>query len=237
MDTLSGTLLIQVEKTGELLYREQCLGRYLCNGDFHRFPRFSRNSCRTMHFKITARTSVFRSYKDKYLSSYCAVNDYSGQLVVTTTSKKTSIISLTFKDTDKDRAEAFLAKLIEVYNRDAMDDKNKVTGNTLIFLEERLDSISNELGFVEKHLEQYKQKERLSDLKTNMTLDLNTNNEYEKKLLDVEMQLNMTNYIYNYLSDDKHRFSLLPVNTGIADTELVQLINEYNKELLERERL
>ena len=98
-----------------------------------------------------------------------------------------------------------------------MDDKNKVTGNTLIFLEERLDSISNELGFVEKHLEQYKQKERLSDLKTNMTLDLNTNNEYEKKLLDVEMQLNMTNYIYNYLSDDKHRFSLLPVNTGIAD--------------------
>ena len=39
----------------------------------------------------------------------------------------------------------------------------------------------------------------------------------------------MTNYIYNYLSDDKHRFSLLPVNTGIADTELVQLINEYNK--------
>ena len=63
--------------------------------------------------------------------------------------------------------------------------------------------------------------------------DRNTNNEYEKKLLDVEMQLNMTNYIYNYLSDDKHRFSLLPVNTGIADTELVQLINEYNKELLE----
>lgn len=157
--------------------------------------------------------------------------------MVTTTSKKTSIISLTFKDTDKDRAESFLAKLIEVYNRDAMDDKNKVTGNTLIFLEERLDSISNELGFVEKHLEQYKQKERLSDLKTNMTLDLNTNNEYEKKLLDVEMQLNMTNYIYNYLLDDKHRFSLLPVNTGIADTELMQLINEYNKELLERERL
>ena len=125
--------------------------------------------------------------------------------MVTTTSKKTSIISLTFKDTDKDRAEAFLVKLIEVYNRDAMDDKNKVTGNTLIFLEERLDSISNELGFVEKHLEQYKQKERLSDLKTNMTLDLNTNNEYEKKLLDVEMQLTifiticrMINTVFRY---------------------------------------
>ena len=148
--------------------------------------------------------------------------------MVTTTSKKTSIISLTFKDTDKDRAELFLAKLIEVYNRDAMDDKNKVTeihssfGRTFGQYQQRTGICRKASGAIQT-------KERLSDLKTNMTLDLNTNNEYEKKLLDVEMQLNMTNYIYNYLSDDKHRFSLLPVNTGIADTELVQLINEYNK--------
>jgi len=118
-----------------------------------------------------------------------------------------------------------------------MNDKNKVTGNTLIFLEERLDSISRELGFVEKHLEQYKEKERLIDLKTNMDLDLNTNNEYEKKLLEVETQLNMTTYIYDYLKDEQYHFSLLPVNTGISDMELMRLINEYNKELLERERL
>ena len=107
----------------------------------------------------------------------------------------------------------------------------------MIFLEERLDSISRELGFVEKHLEQYKEKERLIDLKTNMDLDLNTNNEYEKKLLEVETQLNMTTYIYDYLKDEQYHFSLLPVNTGISDMELMRLINEYNKELLERERL
>ena len=237
MDTLSGTLLIQVEKTGERYTVSSALDDICVTETFTGFPAF----IETPAGRCTLRLLPGHQFSEAIKISICrpidAVNDYSGQLVVTTTSKKTSIISLTFKDTDRNRAEAFLVKLIEVYNRDAMDDKNKVTGNTLIFLEERLDSISNELGFVEKHLEQYKQKERLSDLKTNMTLDLNTNNEYEKKLLDVEMQLNMTNYIYNYLSDDKHRFSLLPVNTGIADTELVQLINEYNKELLERERL
>ena len=57
-----------------------------------------------------------------------------------------------------------------------MEDKNKVTGNTLQFVTERLDSISRELGFVDKNLERYKLKERLSDIKTNMVLDLNTNN-------------------------------------------------------------
>lgn len=70
-----------------------------------------------------------------------------------------------------------------------------------------------------------------------MDLDLNTNNEYEKKLLEVETQLNMTTYIYDYLKDEQYHFSLLPVNTGISDMELMRLINEYNKELLERERL
>lgn len=237
IDTLSGTLLIQVEKAGERYAVSSALDDICVTETFTGFPAFIETPAGRCTLRLLPGYQFSEAIKISICRPIDAVNDYSGQLVVTTTSKKTSIISLTFKDTDKDRAEAFLAKLIEVYNRDAMDDKNKVTGNTLIFLEERLDSISNELGFVEKHLEQYKQKERLSDLKTNMTLDLNTNNEYEKKLLDVEMQLNMTNYIYNYLSDDKHRFSLLPVNTGIADTELVQLINEYNKELLERERL
>ena len=193
MDTLSGTLLIQVEKAGERYAVSSALDDICVTETFTGFPAF----IETPVGRCTLRLLPGHQFSEAIKISICrpidAVNDYSGQLVVTTTSKKTSIISLTFKDTDKDRAEAFLAKLIEVYNRDAMDDKNKVTGNTLIFLEERLDSISNELGFVEKHLEQYKQKERLSDLKTNMTLDLNTNNEYEKKLLEVEMQLNMTN--------------------------------------------
>lgn len=236
-DTLNGTLLIQVEKSGDHYVVGSAIND-VCNTEtISGFPAFINTPAGRCVLRLQPGQSFDRSVKVSICRPLDAMTHYSKQLTVSTTSKKTSIISLTFKDTDKNRAEKFLMKLIEVYNRDAMDDKNKVTGNTLIFLEERLDSISNELGFVEKHLEQYKQKERLSDLKTNMTLDLSTNNEYEKKLLDVETQLNMTAYIYNYLQDEKNLFSLLPVNTGISDTELMRLINEYNKELLERERL
>lgn len=237
MDTLHGALLIQIEKAGERYAVSSAVDDVCVTETFAGFPAFIETPAGRCTLRLLPGHTFSEAMKVNICRPIDAVNYYSKQLTVSTTSKKTSIISLTFKDTDKKRAETFLDKLIEVYNRDAMDDKNKVTGNTLIFLEERLDSISYELGFVEKHLEQYKQKERLSDIKTNMTLDLNTNNEYEKKLLDVEMQLNMTTYIYNYLLDDKHRFSLLPVNTGISDTELMRLINEYNKELLERERL
>lgn len=237
LDTLQGTLLIQVEKSGERYTVGSALNDVCTTETITGFPAFINTPAGRCVLRLQPGHTFDKNIKVSICRPIDAMNYYAKQLTVSTTSKKTSIISLTFKDTDKGRAEAFLVKLIEVYNRDALDDKNKVTGNTLIFLEERLDSISNELGFVEKHLEQYKQKERLSDLKTNMTLDLSTNNEYEKKLLDVETQLNMTTYIYNYLQNEKNLFSLLPVNTGISDTELMRLINEYNKELLERERL
>lgn len=237
MDTLQETLLIQIEKADERYVVSSAVNDVCVTEAFTGFPAFIETPVGRCTLRLLPGQVFIGATKVNICRPIDAVNYYSKQLTVSTTSKKTSIISLTFKDTNKKRAEDFLIKLIEVYNLDAMDDKNKVTGNTLIFLEERLDSISNELGFVEKHLEQYKQRERLSDLKTNMALDLNTNNEYEKKLLDVEMQLNMTTYIYNYLLNEEHRFSLLPVNTGISDTELLRLINEYNKELLERERL
>lgn len=69
MDTLSGTLLIQVEKAGER-YAVSKLDDICVTETFTGFPAFIENSCRTMHSKITARTSVFRGHKDKYLPSY-----------------------------------------------------------------------------------------------------------------------------------------------------------------------
>lgn len=237
MDTLSNTLLMQVEKTDKHYVVSSAVNDICQTQSFTDFPAFIETPVGRCTLRLLPGHTFSETIKVSICHPISAVNYYSKQLAISTTTKKTSIISLMFKDTNKKRAEAFLVKLIEVYNRDAMDDKNKVTGNTLIFLEERLDSISHELGFVEKHLEQYKQQERLSDLKTNMTLDLTTSNEYEKKLLDVEMQLNMTAYIYNYLMDEKYHLSLLPVNTGISNSELIKQINEYNTELLERERL
>lgn len=237
MDTLSGTLSIEIERTssGFEVHSSQANKQQVAT--FTGFPAFIDTPAGVLTLHYLSDKEFPENMEISILRLSDAVRSYSGNLTVATTSKKTSIIGLTYTDIDKRRAEIFLSKLIEVYNRDALTDKNKVTGNTLVFIEERLDSISGELGFVERNMEQYKVRERVSDIKTNMALDLSTNNEYEKKLLEVETQLNMTNSIYNYIENSKHPYSLLPVNTGISDAGLLKLIDEYNKELLERERL
>lgn len=238
IDTLSAPLTILLEKENKKFQVTAMQKGESFTSSYSDFPITMETSAGKLQLYLT-NTNVECPDKVKIIISrpVDVVKQCSAQLTVGTSSKKTSIISLSYKDIDKRRAELFLSKLIEIYNRDAMEDKNKITGNSLQFIEERLDSISRELGFVEKNLEHYKLKERLSDIKTNMMLDLNTNNEYEKKLLDVETQLNMTDYITEYLVKEQHQFSLLPINTGVSDNELTKLINEYNKELLERERL
>ncbi|MDR0988794.1 MAG: polysaccharide biosynthesis tyrosine autokinase [Prevotellaceae bacterium] len=237
MDTLRGTLQMEIKLDDGRYKVESRLDDETLTTDFADFPAFFKTPAGWCTIYLQPEAKLTSSMRVLISRPSDVARGYSRNLSVSTTTKKTSIINLTYKDSNKRRAKEFLAELIKVYNDEAIGDKNKVTGNTLRFLEDRLDSISHELGFVERRIEQYKENQNLSDLKVNMGLDLTTNNEYEKQLLEVETQLNMTTYIYNFLMDQKNQFSLAPINTGVADTELSAIIGEYNKEVLERERL
>ncbi|MFR5758679.1 MAG: hypothetical protein ACLUE2_12060 [Bacteroides cellulosilyticus] len=70
MDTLSGTLLIQVEKAGERYTVSSALDDICVTETFTGFPAFVETPAGRCTLKITARTSVFRSHKDKHLPSY-----------------------------------------------------------------------------------------------------------------------------------------------------------------------
>ena len=50
----------------------------------------------------------------------------------------------------------FINKLVEIYNRDANDDKNEAATKTAEFIEERINIINGELGTTEQELETFK---------------------------------------------------------------------------------
>jgi hypothetical protein len=51
-----------------------------------------------------------------------------------------------------------LNKLFEVYNKAGIDDKNLIATKTLNFIEDRLNTVINQLDSVEKNIEQFNQK-------------------------------------------------------------------------------
>ena len=93
------------------------------------------------------------------------------------TSKTTTIAQITLQNTSPQRGVDFINKLIEIYNRDANDDKNEVASKTAEFIDERIKIINGELGTTEKELETFKRDAGLTDLKSDAQLALSENSE------------------------------------------------------------
>ena len=164
-------------------------------------------------------------------------NGYANALSVEPTSKTTTIAQITLQNTSPQRGVDFINKLIEIYNRDANDDKNEVASKTAEFIDERIKIINGELGTTEKELETFKRDAGLTDLKSDAQLALSENSEYEKKRAENSTQLRLVQFLSEYANNPDHAYEVLPVNVGLTDTGLTELINRYNEVLLERKRL
>jgi len=130
-----------------------------------------------------------------------------------------------------------LDKLIELYNLDAVIDKNMLASNTKKFVEERLRLIEEELQSVEENVENYKKDNHLTNISSEATLFLQSSSEYNKKLAEIETQLNLVGYIESHIKNVKNQYNLIPANLGIQDKSLLDYISNYNAALLERMKL
>ena len=161
---------------------------------------------------------------------------YVSALTIEPTSKTTSVATVSLKNTDKQRGEDFINKLIEMYNRNANNDKNEVAQNTAHFIDERIAVINQELGTTEQELESFKRSAGLTDLSADAQLAVSEKSQYEKRCVENGTQLNLIQYLSDYL-DQADPAVVLPANVGLNDTSLAELINQYNLLVLERTRL
>jgi tyrosine-protein kinase Etk/Wzc len=163
-------------------------------------------------------------------------NGMLGGMTMELTSKTTSVVNIALTISNIDKGKDFLYKLIEVYNREDMKDQNIIASSTDKFIGNRLDSLSKELRNAELGIEDYKQKQGLTDIKSEADLFIEKTGAYEQKRLDVETQLAIVTYVDDYMHKRENRYHLLPAGTGIQSENLNGLIADYNKLLLERER-
>lgn len=162
---------------------------------------------------------------------------YSANIKIAAATKKSNAITVSTVSSSPYKSEMILDKVIELYNLDAVLDKNKIATNTANFIQDRLKLISSELMEVEVDVENYKKKNNLTDLSSEAELFLKSASEYDKKLAELETQLNLVGYIETHIKESKNQYGLIPANLGIEDKSLIELVQEYNKALLERLKL
>lgn len=165
------------------------------------------------------------------------VNYYKGALGIQQEEEESSILTLALKDGSAARAEDVLNTLINVYNEEAVKDKNQVAVNTANFINERLIIIENELGGVESELESFKQRNQIVDIASSAGMYMSESQKYNTDALELETQLRLANFIKDYLTDPAKETDLIPSNTGIGDMNIESQISLYNTAKLKRDRL
>lgn len=160
---------------------------------------------------------------------------YSGALSIAPTSKTTSVVNISLKNSSTQRGKDFINKLIEVYNINTNNDKNEVAQKTAEFIDERIAIISKELGSTEQDLETFKRTAGITDLKSEAEIALSGNAEYEKRRVENQTQISLVKDLQRYLQGND--YEVLPSNVGLKDAALATAIAKYNEMLMERNRL
>ena len=165
------------------------------------------------------------------------VNYYKSALGIQQEEEESSILTLALKDGSAARAEDILNTLINVYNEEAIKDKNQVAVNTADFINDRLIIIENELGGVESELETFKQRNQIVDIASSAGMYMSESQKYNTDALELETQLRLANFIKDYLTDPAKETDLIPSNTGIGDMNIESQINLSNTAKLKRDHL
>lgn len=162
---------------------------------------------------------------------------YYNALSVTPSSKTTTIALLSIDDSQPLRAQTFINKLVYDYNQNANDDKNEIASKTRQFIDNRISIIDKELFGTEKDLENFKKQSGLTDIKSDAQLALTENSEYNKLQADNENKLSIIKYLNNAISSKNKTFTVLPTQIELGDNGLASQITEYNKLVIDRNRL
>lgn len=151
--------------------------------------------------------------------------------------QQTSILRLRIIDESTKRAEDVLNTLIKVYEKDVIDDKNRVVLNTSNFIRTRLAIIEAELGIVDTEIEDFLKRNKLTNITSESALFIESSGRLDMEGLSVENQLNMAEYIRNYLVENEALDELIPAGIGINDNGIQSQIQEYNTMATKRNRL
>ena len=175
-------------------------------------------------------------YLVNILPPMVVATSYAKALTIAPTSKQTTIAELTLTDQNTRRGLDYLRQLAVCYNRQANTDKNEIAMKTEEFINARLEKIDAELGSTEDKLENYKKRNSVTQLQMDASQSLAQSSQYETKLSEVNSQIQLMDYLREFVDNPSNQYKIIPSNVGMTDQASTSLIGSYNQAVQERNR-
>jgi len=193
--------------------------------------------CHSLDYSfIIHKTSSFSYNKSTKADYYFVINDieelslsYLNKLSIELTNKKSSILILSLNGLIPDKEIDFLNKLSEVYIENGLQEKNQIAINTIIFIDNQLNQITDSLQGAENKLEKFRTSEKIMDLGLAASNAFAQLEIIEKEHAALVVKDRYYHYLLDYLNYNYDIKKIIaPSAMGIEDPQLNNLIAELH---------
>ena len=150
-----------------------------------------------------------------------------GGIQVSNVGRFSSLLRVSYSDTVPLRAQEVVNALCEAYIEEGLERQTSEAEKSLSFLDDQLEIISKNLERSESSLETFKKKNVLIDISTQAEATMSTLSDYEAKLTQLDLQLNIVSSLEQYIASGKDitniSFDSLQLNAPSLGEMLTQL--------------
>ena len=159
----------------------------------------------------------------------------SGGLRVSQAADYSSVLLLTYVTENTKIGRDVINQYMYEYQQSSLEEKRQIAVNTLSFIDDQLVSVKQDLGAVERSLQQFKENSKAFNPEQQTQLFFGNISELSRQLTDLGVKIKVIDFLIAYVSDQKNPFRVVPTSLNIDEPSLLQTISEYNKYLLQRE--
>lgn len=164
------------------------------------------------------------------------VNSFRNRIKIVPSPTAAGFVAVSIVDNSIAKAETFLNTYIQIYNEDAIIQKNLIIEKSSDFISKRLSLVTQELDGVEQNVESFKRSNNLIDVESESSRLKEESNEYDRKIDELDMQLELIPSLIDYVKKSTY-VDLLPNNLITGQSDVSSLINSFNQLVNDRNRL
>ncbi len=166
-----------------------------------------------------------------------AANAYSEKIKIEAVNKRASVIRITLIESVPQKGKDIVNKLLEVYSKEALEDRNRIANTTISFIDDRLKYLTTELTDVEKSVEQFKRENQVTDVTSDAGEYIKQASTTNQALTELDNQIEVLESLENYLQNQSGKYEVVPSTLSIQEPTLESLITRFNDLQLEKERM
>lgn len=175
-------------------------------------------------------TSIGGSFAFSYKTPLNVARSYAGRLQAEWAEEGAGVINLSIRGANANKEIDFLNGLIENYQQYDLDKKNVTATNTIEFINDQLNNISDSLSKAERQLEVFKNKNIVTDLNSEALRLYQKVEGFEVQKSELIIRDSYYNYLINYINTNTELDKvILPSSVGITDQILIELVSEIIK--------